>query len=64
MTKSGFKTVFQQIETVIQDIQDPFNRKDYEFSLIDSKYMLNLCINVQLGWQINSSSGKNNISFS
>ena len=31
---------------LIQDIQNPFSRKDYDFSLIDSKYMLSLCIYV------------------
>lgn len=61
MTKSGFKTISQQIKTMIQHIKNKFNRKDYEIPLIDSRYSLNLCTNVQLEWQI-SSSGKNSTS--
>lgn len=38
MTESWFKTISQKIETVTQDVKDQFNRKYYDFFLIDSKF--------------------------
>lgn len=46
-TESGLKTTSQHIETVIHDIKNPFNEKDYKFSLIDSNYILSLCTDMQ-----------------
>lgn len=38
MTESWFKTISQKIETMTQDVIDQFNRKYYDFFLIDSKF--------------------------